>query len=69
MTILAKNNYDLRLWLSVIRSRGIGPKTFWQLYAKDSLFKNVQTVDVSVEIEQHEQLNYALCAGFDDSYP
>jgi DNA processing protein len=69
MTIFNKNNYDLKLWLSVIRSRGVGPKTFWQLYAEDPLFSGVSTVDVSLEIEQHEAQQFYLCAGFDEHYP
>lgn len=69
MTIFNKNNSDLQLWLSVLRSKGIGAKTFWQLYAKDPLFSDVQTVDVSEEMQQHIDLGFSFCAGFDESYP
>ena len=69
MTIFNKNNEYLRLWLSVIRSRGIGAKTFWQLYAQDPLFRGTQTVDVHEEIQAHKNLNLSFCAGFDEFYP
>lgn len=69
MTIFNKNNYDLRLWLSVVRSKGVGAKTFWQLYAKDPLFSQVQTINVDEEIQQHHDLGYSFCAGFKASYP
>ncbi|MES2252360.1 MAG: DNA-processing protein DprA [Pseudomonadota bacterium] len=69
MTIFNKNSVDLQLWLSVIRSRGVGAKTFWQLYSKDPLFGGVSTVDVEVEINQHAERGFSLCAGFDECYP
>lgn len=69
MTIFNKNNVDLQLWLSVIRSKGIGAKTFWQLYAKDPLFSDVQTVNICEEMQQHIDLGFAFCAGFEESYP
>ena len=69
MTIFNKNNFDLQLWLSVIRSKGIGAKTFWQLYAKDPLFSCVQTADICQEMQQHNDLGFSFCAGFDESYP
>jgi DNA processing protein len=69
MIIFSKNDFVLQLWLSVIRSKGIGAKTFWQLYAKDPLFSDVQTTEVSVEMQQHIDLGFEFCAGFDDCYP
>lgn len=69
MKIFSKNNYDLRLWLSVIRSKGIGAKTFWQLYAKDPMFSEVQTLNVDDEIQAHHDLGFSFCPGFDESYP
>ncbi|MES2607175.1 MAG: DNA-processing protein DprA [Pseudomonadota bacterium] len=69
MTIFNKNNYDLQLWLSVLRSKGIGAKTFWQLYARDPLFSGVQTVNVLEEIQQHVELGFSFCAGFEEHYP
>lgn len=69
MKIFSKNNYDLQLWLSVIRSKGIGAKTFWQLYAKDPMFSEVQTINVDDEIYAHHDLGFSFCSGFDESYP
>ena len=69
MLNFSKNKYNLNLWLSIIRSPGIGPKTFWQHYAKDPLLKEVQTTDVALEMEQHETLKFSLCAGFEENYP
>jgi len=69
MKIFNKNSFDLKLWLSVIRSRGVGAKTFWQLYAKDPLFAHVSTVDVDAEIKQHAEGGFSLCAGFQECYP
>lgn len=69
MTIFNKNSSDLQLWLSVIRSKGIGAKTFWQLYAKDPLFPEVQTVSVREEMQQHVDRGFSFCAGFDELYP
>jgi DNA processing protein len=69
MTIFNKNNSDLQLWLSVIRAKGIGAKTFWQLYARDPLFPDVQTVNVSGEMQEHIDLGFSFCAGFGECYP
>lgn len=69
MTIFNKNTADLQLWLSIIRSKGIGAKTFWQLYAKDPLFSDSQTVNVYDEMQQHIELGFSFCAGFDECYP
>ncbi len=69
MTIFSKNSSDLQLWLSVIRSKGIGVKTFLQLYAKDPLFPEVQTVSVREEMQQHVDRGFSFCAGFDEHYP
>ena len=69
MKIFNKNSVDLQLWLSVIRSKGIGAKTFWQLYAKDHLFRDVHTVDICEEMQLHSDSNFSFCAGFEEAYP
>ncbi|MDP3372274.1 MAG: DNA-processing protein DprA [Candidatus Paracaedibacteraceae bacterium] len=69
MTIFNKKRANLELWLSILRSPGIGAKKFWHLYAKDPLFRDVRTIDVKDEISYHEKLKFGLCAGNDDDYP
>lgn len=69
MSIFTKKSVNLELWLSIFRSPGIGPKKFWHLYAKDPLFRDVVSVNVSDEISQHEKLKFGLCTGSDDIYP
>ncbi len=67
MLNFSKNNK--KKWLSLIRKQGIGPKTFWKLHEQDASFSGIEVVDVENELDQHERLNFNLCAGFEDVYP
>jgi DNA processing protein len=57
------------LWLSVIRNKGLGAKTFWRLLEDDPSLMHAKTSNVETEIKSHEEMGYEFIAAFEDVYP
>ncbi len=57
-----KNTIDptAALWMSVLRHKGVGPKTFWKMFEKDSSFSDALKVNIQNEVLQYAQNGFGI---------